>query len=178
MVPLDEFATEIESQSRPTDPVGFGIACTRKLTEDARLVLFGDAYSTVTDAHAGLLCVTCFIDSHLDWPTFWTVPDGIAEQVGEHLLDAHRVRVHHQGGQRGHDRKRMTAGRHTQTLHRSLHQRHQICRFAVQLYPSALQARHIEQVFGQFYQLRRGLSNALERFLLPVEEFGPPATFV
>src|SRR6266516_5624239 len=99
-MPFDEFATEIEPQPCPRDFRGTGVLSSHEPPENTRLLTGGNADAQVADREEGFAWLTLFAYGQLDRSSLWAVLDGIAEQVGEHLLDAHAVDLHHQRGKR------------------------------------------------------------------------------
>jgi hypothetical protein len=79
-----------------------------------------------------------------------TVFDRIREQVGEHALQAARIPLAHQGGDRGDDLQLMARIGGLQLVHRLAGERDEIDRLPVQLKRRAgLQLRHIYQLVEQ-----------------------------
>src|SRR5437868_15294623 len=95
-MPLHQFATEIEAESCSTDSIGTGIVCSLEATEDACLLLHWDTYPGITNTQECHLRIGFFTDGDLDGSSCGTILDGIANEVGEHLLDAARVHVGNQ----------------------------------------------------------------------------------
>jgi hypothetical protein len=94
-VPLDEFATEIEAQPRAPYALGECILRSCETTKEACLIMHRNADPMILDAQEYLVCSCLLMHRYLDGASVRTVFDGIAEQIGEHLLNASGVTMHY-----------------------------------------------------------------------------------
>ncbi len=166
-MPLDEFATEIESQPCSRNLTGARILCPHKTPKNTGLLQGGNANAPIANGEErGVVWLDLFTDGQLDWSSVWAVLDGIAHQIGKHLFDALTVDLHHEGGVLCVEGERMVPRGHLPLCHHVPDQGHQVGGGAGQDQSPCLQARHIEQVLGEFIQPRGRLINLLEGFRL------------
>src|SRR5436189_6193694 len=102
---LDQFATEIEPQPSSPDPVRLRIARPRKAPEHLRLFVRRNADALIPDREERLVRLMLGANGHLNRSPLWTVLDGIADEVAEHLLHAPGVGVDHEMRKRCHERE-------------------------------------------------------------------------
>src|SRR5436305_589616 len=104
-MPLDDFATEIEPEPCSTNTVSTGIIRPLEAAEDACLLLYWNAYACISDAQECRLRLSVFLQGDLDGSTCWTVLDGVAEEVGEHLFHAPWIDIDDEVFRRGEQRE-------------------------------------------------------------------------
>ena len=97
-MPLDEFATEKKPKPCSRDLTGARILCPYKTPKNMGLLQGGNANATIAHGNERSVWLGLFTDGKLDRPSLRAVLDGIAQQIGEHLLDALTVDLHHEGG--------------------------------------------------------------------------------
>lgn len=110
-VSLNKLAAEIEPQSRPGDAVSTAVARAGKAAKEMCLLLDRDTDPRISDAHAGFLRLGLFGECDLERPSVRTIFDGIPDQVGENLIDAPGIDMHHQVRQCGRDGNGMLCSR-------------------------------------------------------------------
>ena len=172
-MPLDEFATEKKPKPCSRDLTGARILCPYKTPKNMGLLSNRNANASIANGNERSVWLDFFTDGQFDGPSLRAVLDGIAQQVGEHLLDALTVDLHHEGGVFGVEGERVLLRGHLSLCHHMPGQGHEIRRGARQDQPSCLQARHIEQILGEFIQARGRHVNFLEGLCLPGARCAP-----
>src|SRR5260370_349866 len=93
-MPLDDFATEIEPEPCSANTMSTRIIRPLEAAEDACLLICRNADACISNAQECRLRLSVFLQGDLNCSTCWTVLDGVAEEVGEHLFHAPWIDIH------------------------------------------------------------------------------------
>ncbi len=80
------------------------IACPRKAPKNLRLFVLRNADAMVADREERLMLLIIDTDGHFDGSALWTILDGIAYEVAEHLFHAPGGGMDHEMRERCHER--------------------------------------------------------------------------
>src|SRR5581483_3553504 len=90
-MPLDQFFTEVEAQSCPSDASCTRIPSTDKWPEEARLLFIWNPHALIANAKTSFVRREAFLKRDIDEASKRTVLEGIGEQVRKDLFDPEGV---------------------------------------------------------------------------------------
>src|SRR5947209_10212349 len=114
-MPFNKFATEIEPEPCSANTMSTRIIRPLEAAEDACLLICRNADACISNAQECRLRLSVFLQGDLNCSTCWTVLDGVAEEVGEHLFHAPWIDIHDEVFRGGEQREALPLSCHLET---------------------------------------------------------------
>ncbi len=149
-MPLDQFFTEVEAQSCPSDASCTRIPSTDKWPEEARLLFIWNPHALIANAKTSFVRREAFLKRDIDEASKRTVLEGIGEQVRKDLFDPEGVDGCPQVGESGLERHAVFARGDLELRDDLPGESNEVSRAELEVKLPCLYPCDVQQILGEF----------------------------